>query len=237
MPRRLALIALSLTLTTGCAGMPVPSAQPSTPASPPVAPPPVTSPPSATASSTAPAPTPTPSKKPITAKLQGEAGGAMTLNGKMIGRDDESSIQALLRALGEPDEKRDETRCFQTTLAHTVYRWGDVRVVVLREEDTNYEYGFSYPPGAIAGWRIDPTLDGEPGLSPAATGPQETAIGTNVATLKKRFTADKWDQADVEEFEGMKMFVIFVGDTTGAQFTLDGQDKVVAMSAGYTCGW
>lgn len=159
----------------------------------------------------------------------------MMLDGKEIGRDGPESEKALLAAMGTPDDKREQATCGTAKVKNTVYRWGDVQVTVLREIDKSNEYGFSYPAGAIAGWLIDPSLDGQPGLTPAATGPSGTTIGTDLATLKKRFTTKDWDWTGVEQVMGHPTFTIFVGDTTGAAFRLDGQNKVAAMSAGYTC--
>ena len=66
----------------------------------------------------------------------------------------------------------------------------------------------------------------------AATGPEGIEIGTPLSTLRETFTTDAWDAADV--FEGS--FEIFAGDTTGAAFRLDADERVDRMSAGYTCG-
>lgn len=164
-------------------------------------------------------------------ELEGEPGGTMRLNGGAIGRDGPESLDLLLEAMGPADEKGPGT-CM---VDHLVYRWGDVAVTVLLEEDRENEYGFSYPVGAIAGWRVDPTLDGKDGLEPPVTGPSGVTIGTPLSVLQTQFTAAEWDYADVETVGGKKSFGIFAGDTVGASFELDDTDMVSAMAAGYQC--
>jgi hypothetical protein len=135
--------------------------------------------------------------------------------------------------MGTPDQKTERTTCGTTKLKNTLYRWGDLQVVVLREADTSWEYGFAYPPGSIAGWRIDPALDGKPGLAFAATGPKGTTIGTTLATLRQRFPTTDWDYASVDVVRGKRVFSFGAGDTTTAAMDLDAADKVSAMYAGY----
>jgi hypothetical protein len=168
--------------------------------------------------------------------LSGLAGGWIAVDGQQMGRDGPQSTSTLIAALGEPDEKADSATCGSSSLRNTTYRWGDFSVVVLHEVDTGDEYGETYPPGSVSGWRIDPTLDGRPGLSPNATGPAGTAIGTPLAILETRFDSEEWDYAGVEGDAGDRVFSIFVGDTTGAIFELDDNDHVAAMLAGYSCG-
>ncbi len=167
--------------------------------------------------------------------LSGLAGGRVELDGKELGRDGPESTKELLAALGEPDERHDSQTCGTQELSNDFYRWGDFTITVLQEVDKSNEYGETYPAGAIAGWRIDPVMDGLPGLAPNATGPQGTAIGTALDTLRERFTTEDWDHADVDETENDRAFSIFAGDTTGAVFQLDPNDQVVAMWAGYSC--
>ena len=80
--------------------------------------------------------------------------------------------------------------------------------------------------------RFDPTLYGRPGVDAPFTGPKGITIGTPLSTLETTFTQDEWDSAGV--FEGR--FEIFAGDTTGATFDLDADERVSSMSAGYSCG-
>lgn len=163
--------------------------------------------------------------------IQGEAGGVLTVNGKEVGRDDAASTTAFLQLMGTPDETSSIATCGKMPLKNTVHRWGDLKVIVLDEEDTANEYGFSYPVGTIAGWVVDPAL-AEGGASPSVSGPEGITVGTDVATLEKTFTEDDWDYAAREG----DTFSIFTGDTTGASFHLDSAGKVTRMSAGYTCG-
>ena len=141
------------------------------------------------------------------------------------------ATKAFIAKMGTPDEQSSETMCGEMPLKHTVYRWGDLRVVVLDELDAQNEYADTFPVGEVAGWLIDPTLDGDPALSFAMVGPEGTAIGTPLATLEQRFTTDEWDHAERDE----NRFGIFAGDTTGAVFDLGPDDTVTAMSAGYSC--
>ena len=68
-----------------------------------------------------------------------------------------------LALMGTPDETTEWPTCGNRPLKNTTYRWGDLQVLVLNEIDKEYEYGFSFPENEVAGWLIDPTLDGEPG--------------------------------------------------------------------------
>lgn len=141
----------------------------------------------------------------------------------------------LLQAMGPADRQRVATTCGANDLANTKYGWGDFEVIVLNAPDESNEYGFSYPPGSVVGWRIDPTLDGDPGLAFPVVGPEGTEIGTPLTTLEERFTVGEWDSAGVGTQSPPHVFSIFAGDTTGAGFELDDADTVVAMSAGYSC--
>lgn len=152
-----------------------------------------------------------------------------------MGRDGPESTTALLGALGKPDEQVNSETCGDQALSNTIYRWGDFKVVVLQEVNEKDDYGETYPPGAIAGWEINPTMDRLPGLTPNATGPEGTSIGTALTALKERFTTDDWDYADVDETANDRAFSIFAGDTTGAVFELSDTDHVTAMWAGYHC--
>ena len=163
--------------------------------------------------------------------LRGEPGGTMRLNGAHIGRDGPESLEALIAAMGPADESRPGT----CTVENLVFRWGDLAVTVLLAQDSENEYGFSYPVGAISGWRIDPTLDGKKGLEPPVAGPDGVTIGTPLATLQTQFTMAEWDYAGGETINGMRTFGIFSGDTVGASFELDEQDHVSAMASGYQC--
>lgn len=162
--------------------------------------------------------------------VRGEAGGFLTVGGELVGRFN-NGTSAFLKAMGTPDQTSQNATCGKMPLKNTYYRWGDLSVTVLDEEDTTEEYGDTYPPGEVAGWVIDPTLDGAPGLTPPLTGPAGIMVGTDVAKLKDVFTDDEWDYADREG----DVFSIFTGDTIGAIFYLDPAGKVKRMSAGYTC--
>lgn len=165
----------------------------------------------------------------------GLPGGSIEMDGGALGRDDGDSTSKLLVALGDPDEQHASKKCGSKEVASTTYRWGDFKISVLNEVDDSNEFGDTYPPGAIAGWRIDPTLDGAEGLIPNATGPLGTAIGTPLATLKTRFPVANWIRAEVTKNKQGNVFSIFAGQTNGATFELGKKDRVSAMWAGYQC--
>lgn len=230
MNQRHTLAALAtLSLTLGLTACTAPTAtSPSTPL-------PATSGPAATTpippATSAPAPT-TPAATPRQwPTIRGEAGGVLSVNGQQVGRDDAASTEAFLQLMGTPDETNKSATCGKMPLKNTTHRWGELKVIVLDEEDSTNEYGFSYPAGTIAGWVVDPAL-AEGGTSPSVSGPEGITVGTDVATLETTFTDDDWDYADREG----DTFSIFAGDTTGASFALDPTGKVARMSAGYTCG-
>lgn len=200
-----------------------PSASPSSSARPSVAP------------SATPRPSPSasaPTSAPTWPTVQGEPGGSILVDGKPVGRAADGGTEAFLAAMGTPDEELSSATCGRRELRNTTYRWGNLRVTVLDEEDVDNEYGFAFPPGEVSGWVIDPTLDGRPGVDAPFTGPKGITIGTPLSTLETTFTQDEWDSAGV--FEGR--FEIFAGDTTGATFDLDADERVSSMSAGYSCG-
>lgn len=207
---------------TPSSAAPTPSATPRpTPSATPSAPP------SATPSGPAP-------ERPT---IQAQPGGGLVVDGASVGRAMGPGIDALstddfIARMGTPDEETTSEVCGRAEVTNTTYRWGDLAVIVLEEEDTENPYGFAYPPGEVAGWVIDPTFDGRPGVDAPFTGPEGIEIGTPLSTLRETFTTDAWDAADV--FEGS--FEIFAGDTTGAAFRLDADERVDRMSAGYTCG-
>ncbi len=196
--------------------------------------------------SAAPSPTATPSAAPSATpsgpaperpSIQAQPGGGLVVDGASVGRAMGPGIDALstddfIARMGTPDEETTSELCGRAEVTNTTYRWGDLAVVVLEEEDTENPYGFAYPPGEVAGWVIDPTFDGRPGVDAPFAGPEGIEIGTPLSTLRETFTTDEWDAADV--FEGS--FEIFAGDTTGAAFRLDADERVDRMSAGYTCG-
>lgn len=168
--------------------------------------------------------------------IRGEAGGPLTVDGQTVGRAQGPDQQTLptkdfIALMGTPDETTSHAQCRNQQLANTVHRWGDLRVVVLDEEDTESPYGFAFAAGEVAGWTIDPTLDGKPGLSFPMTGPDGAQIGDDVPTLEQLFPTSEWDQSGV--FDGS--YSIFAGDTTGADFKLDADQKVASMTAGYSC--
>lgn len=182
----------------------------------------------------APAPAPPTTSAPVERSwptIQGEAGGQLTVDGTQVGRNADGATKAFLDRMGPTDETTTRTTCGAGGPLHTTHRWGDLRVVILDELDADNLYAETCPVGEVAGWVIDPTLDGAPGLTPELTGPEGTTIGTDLATLRERFDTDNWDRADREG----DTFSIFAGDTTGASFDLDAEDQVVAMSAGYGC--
>lgn len=204
---------------------PAPSPTPDVPTQAPATSPTDQPSPSASGTTTAPRTWPT---------IRGLPGGQVDVDGVTVGRvtDEESRTTAEFMALmGAPDAQESSATCRTRPLKNTTYRWGDFQVVVLDEEDKDNEYGFAFPAGQVAGWTIDPTLDGKPGLSFPMTGPEGAQIGDSVATLQKLFPADDWDYAAVEG----DTFGIFAGDTTGAAFPLDADQKVRAMGAGYDC--
>lgn len=222
-PTLLAALALAL---SACSAPGSPPAGTPTPSPTPAAPSPADPGPSATAPPPAPRVWPT---------LSGFAGGWIAIDGEEMGRDGPESVSALVDALGEPDETLDSATCGSQDLRNTVHRWGDFAVVVLQEVNPEDPYGDTFPPGSVAGWSIDPSLDGRPGLAPNATGPEGTAIGTPLETLETRFSTDRWDYAEVESVGSGRVFSVFVGDTSGAVFELDDSDRVSTMWAGYRC--
>lgn len=168
--------------------------------------------------------------------IRGEAGGGLTVDGKSVRRPMGPDAQSLpfadfVALMGTPDEQITSATCREQALSNTLYRWGDLMVFVLDEEDTSNEYGFAYPPGEVAGWSISPMFDGEPGLSFPMTGPNGAKISDSVAQLDAIFPADEWDYTGVDD----DIYVAFAGDTTGVAFPLDDQQKVMRMNAGYTC--
>ena len=228
--------------------VPAPLQTPSTEPTPSASP---TPDPSETPSST-PSPTPSPSGSPTPSDsptpaasdtpaapqdrptIQGLPGGVMLVDGGQVGRiADGNALPTadFLTLMGTPDESTEWPTCGTRPLKNTTYRWGDLQVLVLNEIDKEYEYGFSFPENEVAGWLIDPTLDGEPGLSFPMTGPEGTQIGDTLATLEQRFTTDEWDYVGVTG----DTFDIFVGDTMGASFALDADKNVKSMGAGYEC--
>lgn len=181
-------------------------------------------------------PSSTPSGTPVTRPtIRGEAGGGLTVDDKVLGRPtgegSTMSTKDFIALMGEPDQSSTSAQCRNQQLSNTVHRWGDLSVVVLDEADTESPYGFAFPPGEVAGWVIDPTLDGKPGLSFPMTGPNGARIGDDVPTLEKLFPSSEWEQSGV--FDGS--YSIFAGDTTGADFKLDADQRVASMTAGYSC--
>lgn len=211
---------------------PTPSAEPSATATPSGSPTP-----SSTPASAGPTASGTPAKPRTWPSIRGEAGGGLVADGTPVGRamgeGPSMPTKDFIALMGEPDATTSSATCRNRPLTNTVHRWGDLLVVVLDEEDTSNDYGFAYPVGEVAGWVIDPTLDGQPGLSFPMTGPEGAQIGDTVPTLEELFPPTDWDYAAVDP--DTHSFGIFAGDTTGASFPLDAQDKVRSMSAGYTC--
>lgn len=163
--------------------------------------------------------------------VEGVPGGALAVNGEFVGRW-RGGTAGFLALMGTPDERTESAMCYRYPLKHTVYRWGDLTVIVPEEDDEDSLYGFSYPAGEIGGWVIDPRADGQAGLTGPFTGPEGITIGTPLSTLRATFTEAEWDYAGVEG----TTFEIFVGDTHGASFDLDANQRVTRMAAGYTCG-
>lgn len=168
--------------------------------------------------------------------MQGEPGGRLTVSGTSYGRDDAAATRRFMERMGEPDGSITVRSCSAGPggVPATIFRWGDLEVSVLDAQPEG-EYGFSYPKGAISGWTISEGTDGQPGLAGRLTGPSGTTIGTPLATLKKRFTTNEWDQAGVQTIEGRRVFEIFAGDTTGASFELGDGDTVTEITAGASC--
>ncbi len=175
-----------------------------------------------------------PTPRLLVSSIRGEAGGSLTIDGKQIGRGTSGDLAFLTRSLGDPDDTHLGATCYKDSLSHKRYRWGALTVIIL-DAEPNYEYGFSYPAGSVAGWVIDP-VTGEPWSGVKLTGPEGIGLGSSLSTLKKTFGGDEWDYADVETIAGKPTFEIFRGDTMGAAFILDGSQKVASMKAGFTCG-
>lgn len=175
-----------------------------------------------------------PTPGPSVSSVRGEAGGALTIDGKQIGRGTSGDFGFLTKSLGEPEDTRVGATCYDDPLPHKRYRWGALNVIIL-DAEPDFEYGFSYPAGSVAGWVIDPAT-GEPWSGVKLTGPEGISLGASLSTLKKTFENGEWDYAGVDTVAGKPTYSIFVGDTTGAAFVLDGSQKVAAMKAGFTCG-
>lgn len=150
-----------------------------------------------------------------------EEGGAIVIDGEYRRGGGPENIAFLTRALGEPVSTR-TVRCSES-LELMEREWRGLTVYSLMEPYTN-ELG-TIPAGGIAGWRFR----GAP-QSWRITGPQGIGIGTPAAEVERLYADSSFSM-----WREGTWIKVFAGDTTNAEYKLDGSDRVQEIHAGWTC--
>lgn len=136
-------------------------------------------------------------------------------------------------ALGRADRTTPQTLCDDQALRTTLYQWGDLVVTVLEQQPPGPNvYGWSR--GSVIGWDLTPSADGQPGVMPQATGPEGTAIGDDLASVRRAFASDEVGSVETDPSTGQREFGVWYGDA-GVGLVLDDDDQVAAMYSGHSC--